>query len=69
MALDASTEERLALGISRAEIARVHPWIERLAAQYAIPEPVQFAAGVCLVTYVVFEYALRTPLAESPFGF
>jgi serine/threonine-protein kinase RsbW len=43
-----STEERLVLGINPAEIARVHPWIERLAAQYAIPEQVQFAAGVCL---------------------
>ena len=43
-----STEERLVLGINPAEIAQIHPWIERLAAQYAIPEPVQFAAGVCL---------------------
>jgi hypothetical protein len=28
-----------------------------------------FSAGVCLVTYVAFEYVLSTPLAESPFGF
>jgi anti-sigma regulatory factor (Ser/Thr protein kinase) len=46
--MEASTEERLVLYIDRAEIARVHTWIERLAAQYSIPEPVQFAAGVCL---------------------
>jgi serine/threonine-protein kinase RsbW len=46
--IKASDEERLVLGINPAEIAQVHPWIERLAAQYAIPDPVQFAAGVCL---------------------
>ena len=40
--------ERLVLGTGPAEIARVHPWIERLAAQHSIPEPVHFAAGVCL---------------------
>lgn len=28
-----------------------------------------FSAGVCLITYVAFEYVLSTPLAESPFGF
>jgi hypothetical protein len=28
-----------------------------------------FSAGICLITYVVFEYVLSTPLAESPFGF
>ncbi|HLH32037.1 MAG TPA: ATP-binding protein [Terriglobia bacterium] len=46
--MTASTEERLVLGINPTEIARIHPWIERLAAQYSIPDPVQFAAGVCL---------------------
>jgi hypothetical protein len=28
-----------------------------------------YSAGVCLVTYIAFEYVLSTPLAESPFGF
>jgi len=28
-----------------------------------------FSAGVCLITYIAFEYGLSTPLAESPWGF
>jgi anti-sigma regulatory factor (Ser/Thr protein kinase) len=34
--------------VSPDEIARVYPWIERLGAQYAIPENVQFAVNLCL---------------------
>ena len=46
--IKASNEEKLVLGINPAEIAQIHPWIERLSARYAIPDAVQFAAGVCL---------------------
>jgi anti-sigma regulatory factor (Ser/Thr protein kinase) len=34
--------------VNPGEIAGVHPWIERLGVQNAIPENVQFAASLCL---------------------
>lgn len=30
------------------ELAQIHPWIERLAAQFSIPETTQFAMNLCL---------------------
>jgi hypothetical protein len=34
-----------------------------------IVRAIVYSAGICLVTYIAFEYVLSTPLAESPFGF
>jgi serine/threonine-protein kinase RsbW len=40
--------ERLALRSSLSDLARVSPWIEYLAAQYAISDNTQFAMNLCL---------------------
>ena len=43
-----TTRERLTLRSSLSDLARVSPWIEHLAAQYAIPDNTQFAMNLCL---------------------
>jgi serine/threonine-protein kinase RsbW len=43
-----TTRERLALRSSLSDLARVSPWIEHLAAHYAIPDNTQFAMNLCL---------------------
>jgi serine/threonine-protein kinase RsbW len=43
-----TTGERLSLRSSLSDLARVLPWIEHLAAQYAIPDNTQFAMNLCL---------------------
>ena len=43
-----TTGERLILRSSLPDLARIPPWLERLAAQYAIPDGAQFAMDVCL---------------------
>lgn len=43
-----TNEERLKLQSRISELALVPPWIERLAARYAIPDSVQFAMNLCL---------------------
>ena len=40
--------ERLDLQGRLSELARVPPWIERLASRYAIPDSTQFAMNLCL---------------------
>jgi serine/threonine-protein kinase RsbW len=43
-----TTGERLALRSSLSDLALVSPWIEHLAAQYAISDNTQFAMNLCL---------------------
>jgi len=43
-----TTGERLILRSTLPDLARIPPWLERLAAQYAIPDEAQFAMDVCL---------------------
>jgi serine/threonine-protein kinase RsbW len=45
---DHTTLERLDLQSRISELARVPPWIERLAATYSIPDSTQFAMNLCL---------------------
>jgi anti-sigma regulatory factor (Ser/Thr protein kinase) len=40
--------ERLTLASRLSELSRLPPWIEDLAARYAIPESTQFAMNLCL---------------------
>jgi serine/threonine-protein kinase RsbW len=42
------TGERLDLQGRISELARIPPWIERLASLYAIPDSTQFAMNLCL---------------------
>ncbi len=43
-----TTGERLELRSRISELARIRPWIERLAAQHSIPANTQFAINLCL---------------------
>jgi serine/threonine-protein kinase RsbW len=43
-----TTGEILNLKSRVSELARIPPWIERLAAQFSIPESMQFAMNLCL---------------------
>jgi serine/threonine-protein kinase RsbW len=43
-----SGDEQLTLQASLDEMSRLLPWVERLAANHAIPETVQFSIHVCL---------------------
>jgi serine/threonine-protein kinase RsbW len=43
-----TTEVRLNLQSRMSELARVPPWIERLATRHAIPDSMQFAMNLCL---------------------
>jgi anti-sigma regulatory factor (Ser/Thr protein kinase) len=45
---DHTTLERLDLKSRISELARVPPWIERLASTYSIPDSTQFAMNLCL---------------------
>jgi serine/threonine-protein kinase RsbW len=43
-----TTGERLELRSRMSELARLFPWIERLASRHAIPADTQFAMNLCL---------------------
>lgn len=43
-----TTGERLNLQSRMSELARIHPWIERLASRHSIPASTKFAINLCL---------------------
>ncbi|HLJ13699.1 MAG TPA: ATP-binding protein [Bryobacteraceae bacterium] len=45
---DHTTAERLDLQSRISDLARIPPWIERLASTYSIPDSTQFAMNLCL---------------------
>jgi serine/threonine-protein kinase RsbW len=61
---DHTTLERLDLQSRISELARIPPWIERLASTYSIPDSTQFAMNLCLEE--VLSNVVRHGYREKP---